>query len=89
MLRPLIVVDPHPRGLDEIFDARTRARFEQLGELVIHQGAGRRPPIENSGYVIDEITTRRSRRRRIPLRGWHASSLQKPWMTRSCKIWRI
>jgi phosphoglycerate dehydrogenase-like enzyme len=43
MAKPLIVVDPQPRGLDEIFDAPTRARFERLGELVIHEGAGRMP----------------------------------------------
>jgi phosphoglycerate dehydrogenase-like enzyme len=39
--RPLIVVDPQPRDLDEIFDAPTRARFEGLGELIVHDGAGR------------------------------------------------
>src|SRR5579863_325360 len=43
MSRPLIVVDPQPRGLGEIFDAPTRARFEQLGDLVVHDGAGRMP----------------------------------------------
>jgi phosphoglycerate dehydrogenase-like enzyme len=43
MSRPLIVVDPQPRGLTEIFDAPTRVRFEQLGELVVHDGAGRMP----------------------------------------------
>ena len=43
MTSPMIVVDPQPRGLDEIFDAPTRARFERLGELVVHDGAGRMP----------------------------------------------
>jgi phosphoglycerate dehydrogenase-like enzyme len=43
MAKPLIVVDPQPRGLDEIFDAPTRARFERLGELFVHSGAGRMP----------------------------------------------
>ncbi|WP_158812568.1 hydroxyacid dehydrogenase [Methylocapsa sp. S129] len=43
MSKPLIVVDPQPRGLNEIFDAPTRARFERLGELVVHAGAGRMP----------------------------------------------
>jgi len=43
MVKPLIVVDPQPRGLDEIFDAPTRLRFEALGELVVHNGAGRMP----------------------------------------------
>jgi phosphoglycerate dehydrogenase-like enzyme len=41
MAKPLILVDPQPRDLDEIFDAPTRARFERLGDLVIHDGAGR------------------------------------------------
>jgi phosphoglycerate dehydrogenase-like enzyme len=40
---PLIVADPQPRGLEEIFDARTRRRFEKLGRLAIHEGAGRMP----------------------------------------------
>ena len=43
MAKPLILVDPQPRGLDEIFDAPTRVRFERLGDLVIHEGAGRMP----------------------------------------------
>jgi phosphoglycerate dehydrogenase-like enzyme len=43
MARPLIVVDPQPRGLGEIFDAPTRARFDKLGELVVHDGPGRMP----------------------------------------------
>jgi phosphoglycerate dehydrogenase-like enzyme len=43
MAKPLIVVDPQPRSLDEIFDAPTRARFERLGELIVHDGAGRMP----------------------------------------------
>jgi phosphoglycerate dehydrogenase-like enzyme len=41
--KPLILVDPQPRGLAEIFDPETRARFEALGELVVHKGAGRMP----------------------------------------------
>jgi phosphoglycerate dehydrogenase-like enzyme len=41
--KPLIIVDPQPRGLAEIFDPATRARFEALGELVIHEGPGRMP----------------------------------------------
>ena len=43
MDRPLIVVDPQPRGLDEIFEPSVRARLETLGELAIHEGAGRMP----------------------------------------------
>jgi len=41
--KPVIVIDPQPRGLDEIFEADVRARLEALGELVIHDGAGRMP----------------------------------------------
>lgn len=43
MSEPLIVVDPKPRALDEIFDATTRKRFEKLGKLIIHEAAGRMP----------------------------------------------
>jgi phosphoglycerate dehydrogenase-like enzyme len=43
MSRAVILVDPQPRGLNEIFDAETRARFESLGDLVIHEGPGRMP----------------------------------------------
>jgi phosphoglycerate dehydrogenase-like enzyme len=38
MNRRLILVDPHPRTLDLIFDPDTRGRFDALGELVIHEG---------------------------------------------------
>jgi phosphoglycerate dehydrogenase-like enzyme len=43
MSKPLIVVDPQPRGLDEIFDAGLRARLESLGEVIAHEGPGRMP----------------------------------------------
>jgi phosphoglycerate dehydrogenase-like enzyme len=43
MTKPIIVVDPQPRSLNEIFDARTRARFERLGELIVYDGPGRAP----------------------------------------------
>ncbi len=43
MARPLIVIDPQPRGLDEIFDPGARARLETLGELAVHEGPGRMP----------------------------------------------
>ena len=41
--KSLIVVDPQPRGLDEIFEPAVRARLESLGDLVVHEGAGRMP----------------------------------------------
>ena len=53
MSQPLIVVDPQPRGLDEIFDAPTRRRFEGLGELVIHDGAGRMPAARLEAALAD------------------------------------
>jgi phosphoglycerate dehydrogenase-like enzyme len=53
MPKPIIVVDPQPRGLAEIFDARTRARFEQLGELIVHDGPGRMPAERLERYLPD------------------------------------
>ena len=43
MAKPLIVIDPQPRGLDEIFEPEVWARLESLGELGVHDGAGRMP----------------------------------------------
>jgi len=37
--RPLILLDPHPRPLDLIFDAATKARLETLGEVIWHEGS--------------------------------------------------
>ena len=36
--RPLILLDPHPRTADLIFDAATRQRLESLGRVVAHEG---------------------------------------------------
>src|SRR5436305_6305938 len=43
MDRPLIVIDPDPRGVNEIFDPAVFAQLESLGRLEIHEGAGRMP----------------------------------------------
>jgi phosphoglycerate dehydrogenase-like enzyme len=43
MARPIIVVDPSPRGLSEIFDAASWARLRGLGEVIAHEGADRMP----------------------------------------------
>ena len=43
MARPLIVIDPQPRGLDEIFGPAEWSRLESLGELAAHEGPGRMP----------------------------------------------
>jgi phosphoglycerate dehydrogenase-like enzyme len=37
--RPLILLDPYPRPIDLIFDAATKARLEQLGDVVWHDGS--------------------------------------------------
>ena len=43
MARPLIVIDPQPRSLEEIFEPKIWARLKDLGELAIHEGPGRMP----------------------------------------------
>ena len=43
MARPLIVIDPQPRGLSEIFEPAVWAHLKELGELAIHDGPGRMP----------------------------------------------
>ena len=37
--KPLILLDPHPRPIDLIFDPATKARLEALGEVVWHEGS--------------------------------------------------
>jgi phosphoglycerate dehydrogenase-like enzyme len=46
MAKPLIVIDPQPRGLGEIFDADLWRRLREMGELVVHEGQGRMPADE-------------------------------------------
>ena len=43
MGKPLIVIDPQPRALAEIFEPAVWTRLETLGELTVHDGAGRMP----------------------------------------------
>ena len=43
MAKPLIVIDPQPRSLEEIFEPNIWARLKDLGELAIHEGPGRMP----------------------------------------------
>ena len=43
MAKPLIVVDPQPRGLTEIFDDALLRRLEIAGDLAVHDGPGRMP----------------------------------------------
>jgi phosphoglycerate dehydrogenase-like enzyme len=37
--RPLILLDPHPRRVDSIFDGPTKARLEGLGRVIWHDGS--------------------------------------------------
>ena len=43
MAKPLIVIDPQPRGMNEIFDDDLMARLKAAGRLEIHEGPGRMP----------------------------------------------
>lgn len=36
--KPLILLDPHPRRVDVIFDTKTKARLESLGEVIWQDG---------------------------------------------------
>jgi phosphoglycerate dehydrogenase-like enzyme len=53
MARPLIVIDPQPRALNEIFEPKVWARLESLGELAIHEGSGRMPAERFESYLPD------------------------------------
>ena len=43
MAKPLIVIDPEPRSLTEIFDDALWRRLESAGELAVHDGPGGMP----------------------------------------------
>ena len=43
MAKPLIVIDPQPRGLDEIFSPKLWRRLREAGDLIVHEGSGRMP----------------------------------------------
>lgn len=36
---PIILLDPHPRSLDLIFSSQDKARLEQLGRVIWHEGS--------------------------------------------------
>lgn len=55
MAKPLIVIDPQPRGLNEIFDEDLWARLESLGELAVHEGPGRMAA-ERFERILPEMT---------------------------------
>jgi phosphoglycerate dehydrogenase-like enzyme len=51
--KPLIVIDPQPRSLDEIFEPNIWARLKDLGELAIHNGPGRMPAERFESHLPD------------------------------------
>ncbi|MGA8583113.1 MAG: hydroxyacid dehydrogenase, partial [Roseiarcus sp.] len=53
MARPLILIDPQPRSLDEIFEPKVWTRLERLGELAIHDGPGRMPAERFESYLAE------------------------------------
>jgi phosphoglycerate dehydrogenase-like enzyme len=52
--KPLIVIDPQPRGLNEIFDPDLWRRLSEAGDLVVHEGDGRMPD-ETFEAVLPEM----------------------------------
>ena len=55
MPRPLIVIDPQPRGLDEIFDADLMARLREMADLVVHEGQGRMPAERFEAHLAEMV----------------------------------
>jgi phosphoglycerate dehydrogenase-like enzyme len=51
--RPLIVIDPQPRSLEEIFEPKIWARLKDLGELAIHEGPDRMPADRFESHLPD------------------------------------
>ena len=51
MAKPLIVIDPQPRSLEEVFEPKVWARLKDLGELAIHEGPGRMPAERFESYL--------------------------------------
>ena len=52
---PTILVDPQPRTLDTMLDAATRARLDALGDVVVHEGAGRMPDAVVEAHLADTV----------------------------------
>ncbi len=55
MARPLIVIDPQPRALGEIFDAAAWDRLKSFGDLAVHEGLGPMPA-ERFDSLLPEMT---------------------------------
>ena len=72
MPKPLIVVDPQPRGLAETFEPDVWRRLEGLGELLVHEGEGRMPAevfdmhLPQAELVIGQSDMPKSRLDRAP-----------------------
>jgi len=49
--KPLIVIDPQPRSLDEIFEPKVWACLKDLGEFAIHEGSGPMPAERFESYL--------------------------------------
>jgi hypothetical protein len=49
--KPLIVIDPQPRSLGEIFEPTIWTLLEALGELAVHEGSGRMPAERFESYL--------------------------------------
>jgi len=69
--RPIIVVDPHPRPVELIFDSPTRARLEALGEVIWHDGSPASPEfldrhLPRATYLIGQSDLPRVRLERAP-----------------------
>ena len=86
-MAPLIVMDPQPRDLDEIFDAESWARLQALGELAIHDGDGRMPAdrlealLPRMDLLIGQTDMPKARLDRAPI--FARSSMSRPI---SCRI---
>jgi phosphoglycerate dehydrogenase-like enzyme len=53
LARAVIVIDPHPRGLGEIFNASLQARLEAAGEVVAHECDGSMPAARFEALLPD------------------------------------
>ena len=53
MSKSLIVVDPAPRGLNEIFDDSLWRRLQSLGDLAVHEGRGRMPAVRIEALLAE------------------------------------
>jgi phosphoglycerate dehydrogenase-like enzyme len=55
MSKPLIVIDPQPRALTEVFDDSLWRRLRDVGDLAVHEGRGRMPA-DRFDALLPEMT---------------------------------